>query len=477
MPAARPDPMRSLLVLSTAAMAFALSQTSIIPAVGALIRTFHTDAGGVAWTVTGYLVATGVSTPILGRLGDMFGKRRMLLVALAAFAVGNVVAALGSSLGMVVAGRVIQGLGGAIFPLCFAIIRDEFPQDRVRFGIGLVSAIAGVGAAAGLVMGGLLVDHASYRWIFWSVAIAAVLAAAGTRAFVPESPMRLRGKVDVRGAVVLSIGLVIPLFAIAEAKTWGWGSTRTLLLFAAGAAVLMGWVPLQRRTKVPLANMRTLSSGPVLMTNLATLLAGFGLFGSFILIPQLAEAPRSAGYGFGASAAEAGLLVLPGALISLVTGPLSARLGARYGGKVPLVAGSLVAACGLAMLGLSHGSEARVMIFTTVLFAGSTTTFSAMPNLIVEAVPARETGEATGFNWLIRNVGASLGSQIGASILASSATAVHVLPTDASFRTAFLVVAGVGVAAAGVAVLIPRVVTAQRQPMSPPSTGTTVPVR
>jgi predicted MFS family arabinose efflux permease len=255
---------------------------------------------------------------------------------------------------------------------------------------------------------------------------------------------------------VLSLGLVIPLFAIAEAKTWGWTNTRTVLLLGAGIVVLAGWVALQRRTTVPLANIRTLSTPPVLMTNIATLLTGFGLFGSFILIPQLVEAPPSTGYGFGVSAARAGLLILPGAMIGMVTGPLSSRLGARFGGKVPLVAGALVAACGLALLGVAHGSQLQVLIFTTVLFAGSTTTFSAMPNLIVDAVPPQETGEATAFNWLIRNAGASLGAQVGASILASSATAAHPLPTDGSFRTAFLVVAAVALLAAAVSTMIPR---------------------
>jgi MFS family permease len=454
-PAARPAPIRSLLVLSTAAMAFALSQTSIIPAIGELIRTFDTDAAGVAWTITGYLVATAVFTPILGRLGDMFGKRRMLLIALGLFVAGNVVSGFSSSLGVMVAGRVLQGAGGAIFPLCFAIIRDEFPADRVRGSIGLISAIAGIGAAAGLVMGGLLVDHASYRWIFWCVAIAGVAAAIGTRLLVRESPVRTPGRVDVRGAAVLSAGLVVPLIAIAQAKTWGWTGARTILLVAVGLAVLAGWVVLQRRTAAPLANMRTLSSAPVLMTNVATLLTGFGLFGSFILIPQLAEAPASAGYGFGASAAQAGLLILPGALVGLATGPLSSALGTRYGGKVPLVAGAAIAACGLALLGVSHGSQLEVLVFTTILFTGATLTFSAMPNLIVDAVPHEETGEATAFNWLIRNSGAALGTAVGASILAASATAAHPLPTDQSFRTAFLVAGAGALVAAIVSTRIP----------------------
>src|SRR5829696_4098035 len=154
----RPHPMRSLLILSVAALAFALAQTTLIPALGELAQELDTDASGVAWTLTGYLLSAAVCTPIFGRLGDMFGKRRLLVIALAVFAAGSVVAALADSLELLVAGRVLQGVGGGIFPLCFAIIRDEFPPERVSASIGLISATFGIGGGAGLILGGTLVD-------------------------------------------------------------------------------------------------------------------------------------------------------------------------------------------------------------------------------------------------------------------------------------------------------------------------------
>src|SRR5436305_2339368 len=230
----RPHPMRSLLILGAAALSFALAQTSLIPAIGDLITEFHTDAAGVAWTLTGYLLSAAVCTPLLGRLGDMFGKRRMLVIALALFAAGNVVAALGDSLGVIVAGRVLQGAGGGIFPLCFGIVRDEFPPERVRSSIGLISAIAGIGGGLGLIVGGLLVDNASYHWIFWIGAAVAVLAAVAAQLLIPESPARTPVRVDLRGAAVLGVGLTRPLYAIAKANAWGRGSAKTLGLIAAG---------------------------------------------------------------------------------------------------------------------------------------------------------------------------------------------------------------------------------------------------
>src|SRR4051794_24864775 len=269
--------MRSLLILSIAALAFALAQTTLIPALGELKTALGTDASGVAWTLTGYLLAAAVFTPLFGRLGDMFGKRRMLVVSLAFFAAGSVVAALGDTLGTVVAGRVLQGVGGGIFPLCFGIIRDEFPRDRVGQSIGLISATLGIGGGLGLVIGGLLVDHASYHDIFWLSAVMAALAAGAVQLFIHESPVRQPGKVDVRGAAVLGVGLVLPMVAIARASEWGGGSPRPLALIAAGLVILAGWVVRERPTPDPMADIEPLRRPPVLVTNIATMLVGFGM--------------------------------------------------------------------------------------------------------------------------------------------------------------------------------------------------------
>jgi EmrB/QacA subfamily drug resistance transporter len=448
--------MRSLSILGLAALAFALGQTTLIPALADLMEEFHTGSTGVAWTLTGYLVAAAVMTPVMGRLGDMFGKRRMLVISLVAFAAGSVISALGTSLEVVVAGRVVQGIGGGTFPLAFGIVRDEFPRERVAKSIGLLSAIAGVGGGAGLLLGGLLADHVSYHWIFWLGAGMAAAAAVAAALFIPESPVRMPGRVDVRGALVLGAGLTLPLIAISEASHWGWGSARTLGMIAAGLAVLAFWVALERRTDEPLADLSVLAQPPVLMTNLATLLVGFGMFGSFVLLPQIVEAPTATGYGFGLGATDLGLMLLPGAVVMLFAGPLSGSLATRFGSRVPLAIGGAIAAAGLLALGLDHSTRAAIMIWNTLLSVGIGLSFAAMPNLIVEAVRPEQTGEATGFNALVRSVGSSLGSQVTSSVLAGSAVAGSLIPTDHSFTVAFVLSAAVTAVAGATALLIPR---------------------
>jgi EmrB/QacA subfamily drug resistance transporter len=404
--------------------------------------------------VTAYFLAASVATPVLGRLGDMFGKERFLAVSLGAFAVGSVVCALSDALVPMIVGRALQGIGGGVFPLSFGIIRDEFPLPRVPTGIALLGATAGIGGAIGLPLGGLLVDQASYHWIFWISAAMAVVATIATVRFVPESPVRTPGRIDFAGAGFLGVGLSAVLIAISRANQWGWTSERTLGLIAAGLAVLAAFVAFERRHPAPLINMRTLSRPPVLITNLATVLVGFGLFGTFILIPQIAELPKGGDVGLGLNATQAGLLMAPGGLMMLIAAPLVGRISERYGSKLPLAAGAVIAAAGLAGMGAWHDSAGLIVLWGAVMNTGVGCAFAALPNLVISAVDAHETGEATGVNTIARNVGASLGGQVAASIVAS-----HVLaggaPANLGFETAFLVSAGVALLAGVCGLLIP----------------------
>ncbi|WP_187369071.1 MFS transporter [Baekduia soli] len=454
--AARPDSTRTLLVLGSAGMAYAMGQTTLFPALSELIRALHTDAGSVAWTFSGYMVSAAVLTPVFGRLGDMFGKRVILVLALVLFTVGNVISALGDTLVIVVLGRVVQGASVGVFPLAFGVIRDEFPPERVRTGVGVISGTVGVGSGVGLVVGGLLVDHADYHWIFWASAMVGAVSAVACRLYIPESLVRRPAPVDIRGAVVMAVGLVLPLVAISEAKTWGWASPRTLGLIAAGAVVLAGWVVLERATEHPLVNMRTLGQPPVLATNVVTILIGFGMFGSYVLVPQLAQAPSSGGFGFGDDATIAGLLLVPGSLLMLVTGPVSGMIGARFGSRIPLAVGGVINGAGMLALAWSHGSYLLVLVLTSVALTGVGLGYAALPNLIIDAVPRSETGEATGVNTVMRGIGAALGGQVVATILAGSAAAGSTAPAESGFRTAFVVGATMALVGAGFALLIPR---------------------
>ena len=453
--AARQHHHRTLLILGVGALAYSLAQTTVVPALASIQAEFAVSTTDITWMVTGYFLAASIATPVMGRLGDMFGKERFLAISLVAFAAGSIVCALSDSLAPMVVGRALQGVGGGVFPLSFGIVRDEFPRDKVATGIAMLGAIAGIGGAIGLPLGGFLAEHAGFQWIFWISAAMGVVATVTTIRFVPESPVRTPGRIDLVGAIVMGAGLTCVLIAISRANDWGWGSATTLGLIAAGAVVLAGFAAFERRHPQPLINMATLSRRPVLMTNLATLLVGFGLFGTFILVPQLAELPKGGEVGLGMDPTEAGLLLAPGGILMLFVAPIAGRIGERRGSKLPLAVGCLVAIAGLAGLAFLHDSALQLIVWSMVLNVGVGFAFAALPNLIVDAVDGHETGEATGVNTIFRNVGGSLGSQVSAAILTGHVLASG-MPGDAGFRMAFLVGAGGAAVAALIALALPR---------------------
>jgi EmrB/QacA subfamily drug resistance transporter len=445
----------TLAVLAVSALAYAVSQTMVAPALPAIQHDLHTTTTGVTWVLTIYLLTASIATPVLGRLGDMFGKERMLVVVLVMFALGSLVAALSHSIGVLVAGRAIQGFGGAVFPLAFGIIRDEFPPERVAAGIGLISATFGIGGGAGLVGAGLIVDHLSYEWIFWIGLIVTAIAIVATVLFVPESPVKVPAKIDWVGALLLAIGLAALLLGISEGPRWGWGTARVLGGFATAAAALCAWVRWELRVANPLVDMRMMRRRTVWTTNLAALLVGFGMFGSFILIPQFVQAPVGAGYGFHATVTEAGLILLPSTTVMLFAGPIAGWLGGRAGSRLPLLIGTALAAVAFGFIALAHGRRWELYVGSALMGAGIGFAFAAMANLIVEAVDRTETGVATGMNTIMRTIGGSLGAQISATIVSAQLIAGTHIAAESGYTTAFLLSSVVLLLAFGATLLVP----------------------
>src|SRR5215212_1283727 len=264
-PAKHPNEVLAVLVL--AAISFALSQTLVVPALPALAESMHASATSASWVLTGFLLSASVATPIVGKLGDLYGKGRVLTGVMTLFAVGSIVCALATSIGVVIAGRVIQGVAGGVFPLSFGVIRDTFPRHKVAGSIGLLSASFGIGGGIGLPLAGIVVDNLDLSWLFWISLIALPVAVAVHR-LVPPSPPVERARVDWLGAFVLSLALVAILLAVTEGEDWGWGSARTLGLMAAGLAVLGVWLLIERRQEQPLIELGVLRDRVVAATNL-----------------------------------------------------------------------------------------------------------------------------------------------------------------------------------------------------------------
>lgn len=442
-------------VLAAASAAFALLQSLVIPVLPELQAELHTDQNTVTWVLTAYLLSASVFTPIFGKIGDRVGKEKVLVLALAALCLGSLIAALATNVGLMVLARVVQGAGGGVLPLSFGIIRDEFPDDKVPGAIGFMASLMAIGGGAGTALGGPVVEFLGYPWLFWLPMIITGALALMSHFLVPPSPTRLRGKVSILPAVLLSSWLVALLLAVSQGPSWGWGSDREVGLLVAAFVLAATWLVVETRVEAPLIDMRMMKLPAVWTTNLVALLVGFAIYACFAFLPQFSQTPPSAGYGFGASITESGLILLPGSISMFVTSMLSARLVRAIGEKSVVVLGCLIVAESMAMFALLHEEEWQAYLAYTVLGVGMGLVFACLANLIVAAVPADQTGVASGMNANIRTIGGSVGSAVMATVVTAGAT-VGGLPSESGYRHGFMMLAAAMAVAAAVALAIPR---------------------
>jgi EmrB/QacA subfamily drug resistance transporter len=454
----RPHYNVTFAVLLLGVSAYALLQSMVVPVLPTLITDLHTTQDTATWLMTGYLLSASVATPILGRIGDMVGKERMLIVTLLALTAGSALAGMAHSIGLMIVARVIQGLGGGVLPISFGIIRDEFPAVRVRGAVGVTAALTAVGGGLGLILAGPIVNNLDYHWLFWFPMIMTAVATVATYLFVPESPVRTPGRISWGAAVLLSAWLVALLLGVSEGPSWGWGSARVLGLFAAAVICAALWILVELRSSAPLIDMRMMRIPAVWTSNLVALLFGVVMYTMMTFLPQLVQTPEKlAGYGFSASITQSGVYMLPLTIGMFVFGILTGPLAARYGSKLVLIAGGVITVVPFAMLSIAHDRSWELYVASSLMGVGMGLAFSSMSSIVVEAVPPAQTGVASGMNANIRTIGGAIGSGVAASILASGVTATHPFPTDSGYTSTFWFLTGAAVLAAAAALIIPTV--------------------
>jgi MFS family permease len=445
-------------VLALAGITVSLMQTLVIPLIPALPGLLHASAADATWAITATLLAGAVATPTMGRLGDMYGKRRMLLVSLGALVAGSTIGALSDTLVPMVAGRALQGLAAGVIPLGISIMRDELPAERLGSATALMSASLGVGGALGLPAAALLAENADWHALFWTAAGLGVVVTALVVALVPESPVRTGGRFDVPGAAGLSIALVCLLLAISKGADWGWGSAATLGLIATAVVVLLLWGRWELRTRQPLVDLRTTARRQVLLTNIASAVFGFAMFAMSLVLPQLLQLPAATGYGLGRSMLVVGLVMAPSGLVMMALAPVSARISRTRGPKTTLMLGAVVVAAGYALgIGLMSATWHLVLV-SSIIGAGIGLAYGAMPALVMGAVPVSETAAANSLNTLMRSIGTSVSSATAGLILAR--LTISFGPVTLPSQNGFRLVLGMGSAAAlialAVAAFLPR---------------------
>ncbi|MGP9502793.1 MFS transporter [Specibacter sp. AOP5-B1-6] len=458
-------PKRTSLVIAILCLAgtvVSLQQTMVVPLLPDFPQILNTSAGNTSWLVTVTLLTGAVATPIISRLADMFGKRRMMVVAMVAMVIGSLIAAAGGNLVTLLVGRAFQGLAVSLIPVGISIMRDELPREKVASAVALMSATLGIGSALGLPMAGVIYEHLGWQAIFWISAGIGVLLIIGVLLVVPESALRTKGKFDGVGAVLLTAALTALLLAISKGGEWGWTSEPVILLFIGTVVFLAVWFPWELRVSQPMVDLRTSARRPVLLTNIASILVGFSMYANMLSTTQQLQLPNVGGYGFGLSIVIAGLCMVPSGLAMVAFAPISAGITKRYGAKMTLIAGSLILAVAYVARVFLTGEVWMVILGATLVSVGTAIAYAAMPTLIMRSVPITETASANGLNSLLRAVGTSTMSAVVAVVLTSKV--VHVggiaLPTEDAFQTVFWVAAIAALLSIGIAVFIPRIQTA-----------------
>ncbi len=441
-------------VLSAGVAAFALLQSLVIPVLTTVQHELHTTQSAATWVLTAYLLSASIMTPILGRVGDMIGKERVFVATLIALAVGSLLAAVASSIGVLIVARVIQGIAGGMVPVAFGIIRDEFPAGKVTGAVGALASLTAVGAGLGIVLAGPIVDGLGYRWLFWLPMILTVIAAVSAVLFVAESPVRSPGRISWMSAALLSAWLVALLVALSNAPEWGWGTGRVIGLLAGAVALAAGWVAAELRAATPLIDMKMMRRTAVWTNNLVALLIGVGMYATFAFLPEFVQTPSAAGYGFGASITRSGLMLLPSAITMFAVGVFAGRLARKLGGKVLVISGCLIGCAAMTVLAFAHQHEWQIYLSNAIMGIGFGLAFSAMSALVVAAVPSSQTGVASGMNANIRTIGGSIGAAVMASIVTSQLLPSG-LPKESGYTTGFAVMAAGLVLAALAGLLIP----------------------
>ena len=423
------------------ALTVAVLQTAVVPVLGVIAHQLNASTVAASWAVTANLIAAAAATPLIGRLADLHNKRRVLLGVLAVELVGSILAATTASLTLLILGRVLQGVSYSLYPICVAILREELPQGRVVSALAVLSGTLGVGGGAGLVVTGLMMDsNAGYHRVFWLTTGFTVFVILVVLHLVPSRESTAAGTIDWLGATGLAVGLTALLLTITQGNSWGWLSPATLGSAAGGLAILVGWWFWERRCTYPLVSTTTLTRRAMLLTNLATVLVGMGLYFGFLGLTAFVQIPREiAGYGFSASVLHASVVfLLPGALMGFVTATASARFIDRFGARPVLVCGAAAGIAGFAFLAIAHAQPWQVIVAGLATNAYISLAYAALPALVVSEAEPGETGVATGVNAIARTVGSAVAAALVAVLLQRSTGATGV-PAEAAFVTIFAI--------------------------------------
>lgn len=453
--AARPNFVIALLGASVCT--YTVMTGVLFPVLPVLQAELHTSLAGATWMLTAYLVAGAVATPILGRLGDSYGRKRMFAIALGLLALGSLAGAVATSLPVMICGRIVQGSGGGVLPLSFGIIEAELPRERVAGSIGLLSAMGGLGTGLGVVLAGPIVESLGYHWLFWIPLIPTVAIIVALRLVPGDPPVTSAPGLTWRGLPLLCLWLVALLLPVSEGGRWGWASPLTIGLLVVAAGALPWWVVAESRSPVPWVDMTVMRVRAVWTNNAVAFLTGACIYATLSTVAEFVQTSPAYGFGFGVSVTEAGVMILPMTVTIMLTGVVMGPLTAALGSRSVLSWGTLACTAALVFVALNHGDKWQIYAAMAIFGTGLGLVIAAQGNLIVRSVPSSQCGMATAMNANIRLIGGSVGATVTAAIIESTARApLGGAPTESGYVWGLLALASFGAVGVVMTQLIPR---------------------
>ena len=426
-------------VLMFMGMVVAIVSSLGAPLIPSIAVDYNVSVAGAQWSLTIALLVGAVTAPVLGRLGDGPDRRRVMLGTLGLVVLGSVLAALPLGYSWLLVGRGLQGVGLGLMPLAMTLARDHLPEARSRSTVAILSITASAGVGLGYPLTGLFADHWGFHAPFWFGAAISGIALLVAAAVLPGSGHLRRRPLDGTGALLLGAGLIAMLLCLSEGETWGWTSGRLLLLAFVAVLILATWVWHELRTSFPLVNLRLMRNRAVLTANTTGLFAGLGMYMLLPLVTRYVQAPAATGYGFGVSVVVAGLVLLPFSVASVSASRLLPLVARRWGRRMVLPLGSLFLTTSMVIFLFARSELWESFLIMGVAGLGTGLIFAAIPGLIVRSVPGPETGSALGVNQVIRQIGFSIGSALGAAILTGHTVLPDSLPTDAGYSVSALI--------------------------------------
>jgi len=408
-------------------------ETMIIPGVPVIQRDFSTTSSLVSWITSAFLIVGSAVSPLFGKLGDSYGKKRMFLIALVFYIAGVGIAGFSNSIYFLIGARAIQGIGFAIVPLALAIIAETFPKERIATAQGIVSATFAIGAALGLIIGSYIVQDLGWQWAFHSAFILSIILFAVVARFLPTGHPGTRLKVDYETVVLLMAGVTLLLLYLTEGPYVGWTDVYNVGALVAGAVLTFAFFFVEGRKTNPLIPLHLLRIRNVLVANMTGILSGIGMFLLFFAVVYYTELPAPAGLGL--DVISAGLTLAPATVLMLVAGPGLGRLVDRAGPKPAMVMGGLIAIAGLSLFVFNRGTTNDVVVDTAISLIGAVGIIIPIVNMISVSLPRETVATGLGLNTMLRNMGGAIGPVVATTIMSTYTVTVSTQIGPMSFPT------------------------------------------